>query len=92
MLNQEHVHADRNHTLDDLGIAKTAREEKTRARDAKLDAKLKQDADNAKMMALYRQHVLGEKAPEVGGFVSLDNLAKPAATPAEKKEEEVMGD
>ena len=92
VLNQEHVHADRNHTLDDLGIAKTAREEKTRARDAKLDAKLKQDADNAKMMALYRQHVLGEKAPEVGGFVSLDNLAKPAATPAEKKEEEVMGD
>ena len=25
VLNQEHVHADRNHTLDDLGIAKTAR-------------------------------------------------------------------
>jgi hypothetical protein len=82
------VHADRNHTLDDLGIAKTAREEKTRAR----DAKLKQDAENAKMMALYKQHVLGEKAPEVGGFVSLDNLAKPAAAPVEKKEEEVMGD
>jgi uncharacterized radical SAM superfamily Fe-S cluster-containing enzyme len=88
VLNQEHVHADRNHTLDDLGIAKTAREEKTRAR----DAKLKQDAENAKMMALYKQHVLGEKAPEVGGFVSLDNLAKPAAAPVEKKEEEVMGD
>jgi uncharacterized radical SAM superfamily Fe-S cluster-containing enzyme len=93
VLNQEHVHADRNHTLDDLGIAKTAREEKTRARDAKLDAKLKQDADNAKMMALYRQHVLGEKAPEVGGFVSLDNLAKPAAKPVtDETKEEVMGD
>ena len=89
VLNQEHVHADRNHTLDDLGIAKTAREEKTRAR----DAKLKQDAENAKMMALYRQHVLGEKAPEVGGFVSLDNLAKPAAKPVvDEAKEEVMGD
>jgi uncharacterized radical SAM superfamily Fe-S cluster-containing enzyme len=86
-LNQEHVHAERNHTLDDQGIAKTAREEKFRAR----DAKLKQEAENAKMMALYKQHVLGEKAPEVGGFVSLDSLGiKPAPKPEEK--EEVMGD
>jgi hypothetical protein len=94
-LNQEHVHAERNHTLDDKGIAKTAREEKFRARDAKVNeaAKLKQHAENAKMMALYKQHVLGEKAPEVGGFVSLDSLgAKPAKAVAEKKEEEVMGD
>jgi hypothetical protein len=48
------------------------------------------------MMALYKQHVLGEKAPEVGGFVSLDSLgAKPAPKSAkqeEKKPEEVMGD
>jgi hypothetical protein len=94
VLNEQHVHADRNHTLDDLGIAKTAREEKTRAR----DAKLKQDAENAKMMALYRQHVLGEKPAEVGSFVSLEALgskpaAKPAPKPAEvKQEEEVMGD
>jgi len=91
-LNQEHVHAERNHTLDDKGIAKTAREEKFRARDAR-DAQVKQDAENAKMMALYKQHVLGEKAPEVGGFVSLDSLGvKPAKAVAEKKEEEVMGD
>ncbi len=88
-LNEEHVHAERNHTLDDQGIAKTAREEKLRAR----DAKIKQDAENAKMMALYKQHVLGEKAPEVGGFVSLDALAtKPAAPKVEEKKEEVMGD
>ncbi len=84
-LNQEHVHAERNHTLDDQGIAKTASEEKLRAR----DAKLKQEAENARMMALYRQHVLGERAPEVNGFVSLEALG---AKPAEKKEEEVMGD
>ena len=49
-------------------------------------------AENARMMALYKQHVLGEKAPEVGGFVPLDSLgAKPAANVDEKKEE-VMGD
>jgi uncharacterized radical SAM superfamily Fe-S cluster-containing enzyme len=95
VLNQEHVHAGRNTTLDDQGIAKTAREEKLRAR----DAKLKQDAENARMMALYKQHVLGEKAPEVGAFVPLGSLSvKPAATHEEagheaaKQEEEVMGD
>jgi 7,8-dihydro-6-hydroxymethylpterin dimethyltransferase len=88
ILNEEHVHAGRNTTLDDQGIAKTAREEKMRAR----DVKIKQDAENTRMMALYKQHVLGEKAPEVGGFVSLDSLgAKPAAKVDEKKEE-VMGD
>ena len=40
-----------------LGIAKTAREEKIRAR----DAKIKQDAENARMAKLYREHVLKEK-------------------------------
>jgi len=30
-------------------------------------------------MALYKQHVLGEKAPEVGGFVSLDSLKSKAS-------------
>jgi uncharacterized radical SAM superfamily Fe-S cluster-containing enzyme len=86
-LNEEHVHAGRNHTLDDQGIAKTAREEKTRAR----DAKVKQDAENARMEALYRQHVLGEKPQEQGSFVSLDSLGKPGAKKEEAKEE-VMGD
>ncbi len=85
VLNEAHVHAGRNTTLDDAGIAKTAREEKLRAR----DAKLKESAENARMMALYKQHVLGEKVPEVGGFVSLDSV-KPAAKPEEA--EEVMGD
>ena len=55
-----------NDTFDKSGIAKNAREEKIRAR----DAKLKSDAENAKMAALYRKEVLGEKAPE-GGFVPL---------------------
>ncbi len=49
---------------------------------------MKQEAENARMMALYRQHILGEKAPEAGGFVALESLGGKAA----EKEEEVMGD
>jgi uncharacterized radical SAM superfamily Fe-S cluster-containing enzyme len=76
------------HDLDNLGIAKTAREEKIRAR----DAKMKQDAENARMAKLYREHVLQEKpAP---GLVSIESLApapksvaKPAAHKVEEQEE-----
>ncbi|MCU1309373.1 MAG: hypothetical protein JWO20_498 [Candidatus Angelobacter sp.] len=87
-LNQEHVQGGLQHDLDDKGIAKTAREEKLRAR----DAKIKNDAENARMAKLYRENVLGEKAPE-GGFVSIDQLGgiKPAPAKTEK-EEPVMGD
>jgi len=46
--------------LDQAGIAKTAREEKLRAR---ADAKKKQE-ENERLAALYRQHVLKEAAPE----------------------------
>jgi uncharacterized radical SAM superfamily Fe-S cluster-containing enzyme len=66
VLNDEHVNAAANDTFDKSGIAKNSREEKIRAR----DAKLKQDAENAKMAALYRKEVLGEQAPQ-GGFVPL---------------------
>ena len=72
------------HDLDNLGIAKTAREEKTRAR----DAKMKQDAENARMAKLYREHVLQEKP--VAGLVSIESLApapKPAARKVEEREE-----
>jgi hypothetical protein len=58
------------HDLDKLGIAKTAREEKLRARDAK------QKADpeyNAKMAKMYREVVLKEKQPEAG-FIPLGSL------------------
>ena len=50
-------HAD---DLDEKGIAKTAREEKLRAR---AGAK-KNDVENERMAALYRQHVLKEAPPE----------------------------
>jgi 7,8-dihydro-6-hydroxymethylpterin dimethyltransferase len=88
-LNMEHVKADRNHTLDDLGIAKTAREEKIRAR----DAKLKQDAENARMAALYRKEILKEPVPE-GGFVPLGSIAINNTPKKEKAEtaEPVLGD
>jgi hypothetical protein len=89
-LNEEHVHAERNHTLDDLGIAKTAREEKLRAR----DEKLKKSAENARMEALYREHILKEPKPQ-GGFVPVASIT-PAngndKTKAEPQKEEVFGD
>src|SRR5579871_5128879 len=56
------------HDLDRLGIAKNAREEKIRAR----DAKLKDQAENERMMKLYRQHLLKERAGpdlvQIGGI------------------------
>jgi hypothetical protein len=85
MLNEEHVNAAANDTLDKLGVAKNSREEKIRAR----DAKLKQDAENARMAKLYREHVLGEKPTP--GLISLDSIA-PAPKTAPASEEPVMGD
>ena len=45
--------------LDEQGIAKNARQEKLRAR----ADRLKDEAENARMSALYRQHVLKEEPP-----------------------------
>jgi len=99
VLNMEHVNAEANYTLDTLGIAKNAREEKIRARQQKMDeAKLKQEAENAKMAKLYRQHVLGEKPP-AEGMVSVDmirpasnNAASPINRQRQEEEELVAGD
>jgi tetraether lipid synthase len=76
VLRAEDVNRARQHDLDDKGIAKTAREEKKRARDQKLR--------DAEMMKLYREHVLGEK-PQAD-LVPLTAIA-PAAKPAEPVEE-----
>jgi hypothetical protein len=83
VLNEADVNAEANHTLDDLGIAKTAGEEQARAR----DAKQKEDAQDAQMERLYRQHVLGED-PTV---VKVDDIA-PAQPAKEKESETVSGD
>jgi len=86
---QEHVDAEANHTLDDLGIAKNARQEKFQAR----DQKIKQEAENARMLALYKEHVLGEKLPEdKGGFVPLDSIGGIQPAPAKEVNEPVFGD
>lgn len=79
VLRAEDVNRERQHDLDKLGIAKTAREEKKRARDARL-----KQAENERMMRLYREHVLGEK-PQ-GDLVPIASIA-PAAKPAETHEE-----
>ena len=81
------------HDLDKLGIAKNAREEKLRAR----DAKQKNDpAYNARMAQLYREVVLKEKAPtSEGGFLPLNALTPSNGNaPAAKPEvgEPVAGD
>jgi len=81
VLRAEDVNKERQHDLDDLGIAKTAREEKKRAR----DAKQKEDAENARMLAMYKEHVLGEKPTP--GMVPLSAIAPAAPKPSEKKEE-----
>ncbi len=86
VLVEEHVKADRQHDLELKGIAKNAREEKTRARDEALKKKL----EDEKMMRLYREHVLGEKKPE-GGFVPLDGLLGSAARPVEIEQREEVG-
>jgi hypothetical protein len=73
VLNETDVNAAANDTFEKNGIAKNAREEKTRAR----DAKMKQDAENAMMAKLYRKEILQEPdAP--AGFISLSEI-KPAA-------------
>ncbi|MGH9589860.1 MAG: radical SAM protein, partial [Terracidiphilus sp.] len=98
ILNMDHVNAEANHTLDNLGIAKNAREERLRARDSKVnEAKIKQDAENAKMAKLYREHILGEKPP-AEGMVSLDSIrpaSNNAAMPVNRNRQEaepVAGD
>jgi uncharacterized radical SAM superfamily Fe-S cluster-containing enzyme len=85
VLVEEHVKAGRQHDLDDLGIAKTAREEKLRKR----DEALKQKIENEKMARLYREHVLGEK--KIEGFVPLDGLLATAKKPAEVERREEVG-
>jgi hypothetical protein len=86
-LNMEHVNAEANHTLDELGIAKNSREEKLRARAVTNADKVKTEAENARMAKLYREHVLGEKPVE--GLVRLDSIAP--AKPVETREP-VAGD
>jgi uncharacterized radical SAM superfamily Fe-S cluster-containing enzyme len=82
VLRNEIVTTEEQHDLDRLGIAKNAREEKVRAR----DAKLKQQEENERMAKLYREHVLKEQPGpdlvQIGGV-------QPAPKPASEEREEV---
>jgi uncharacterized radical SAM superfamily Fe-S cluster-containing enzyme len=56
-----------------LGIARNTREEKARARDARL-----KDLDDQKMAELYRQHILKEDVPPASPLIQLQ-VRKPKA-------------
>jgi len=83
VLREDVVALGEQHDLDRLGIAKNAREEKIRAR----DAKLKEQQENERMAKLYREHVLKEKNDP--SLVQLGSIqpAPPAPKPAETREE-----
>ena len=91
-LREEIVTNELQRDLDKLGIAKNAREEKKRARDAKAASgsglppsgdeargpQKNDEAYNARMAALYREVVLKEKPVQSeNGFIPLGALAKP---------------
>ena len=83
-LREEIVTNELQHDLDKLGIAKNAREEKKRARDAKSAASAEargpqknDEAYNARMASLYREVVLKEKPVQSqDGFIPLGALSK----------------
>jgi uncharacterized radical SAM superfamily Fe-S cluster-containing enzyme len=89
ILDMDAVNADIQHDLDSQGIAKTAREEKIRKRNAEMQKKA---AEDARMAKLYREVILKEK-PVEAGFVPVSALGgiapapKPVEKPSEKKEE-----
>ena len=83
VLNAEHVAAAAQTDLDAKGIAKTAREEKRRAR----DEKLRQQQENERMAKLYREHILKEQpTPELVQIGSI-RPSKPAPVVEETREE-----
>jgi hypothetical protein len=84
-LREDIVTTEQQQDLDKLGIAKNAREEKKRARDAKAGVQASvrgpeknDEAYNARMASLYREVVLKEKPVQSeNGFIPLGALAKP---------------
>jgi uncharacterized radical SAM superfamily Fe-S cluster-containing enzyme len=85
ILNIDDVNHGLQHDLDDKGIAKTAREEKIRKRNAEF---AKKAAEDARMAKLYREVILKEK-PLEPGFVPVSALGgiAPAAPKKETREE-----
>jgi hypothetical protein len=104
-LREEIVTTELQHDLDNLGIAKNAREEKKRARDAKAALAVdhsetpvaghrgpqkNDEAYNARMASLYREVVLKEKpAVAENGFIPLGALGKANGSEAPAAKPEV---
>jgi hypothetical protein len=77
VLKDEIVTNEAQHDLEQMGVARNAREEKLRAR-------AERDAENLRMARLYREYVLKEKpAPD------LIQIGLPGARPAEADQEAV---
>jgi len=76
LLDEDDVNKGKQTDLDELGIAKTAREEKLRAR--------KKQVENQRMAELYRQVVLKEPKPELATGLQIQGLGKKKTE--EKKE------
>jgi len=79
LLHEEDVNKGKQTDLDELGIAKTAREEKLRARKA--------EQENKRMAELYRQVVLKEPKPELATGLQIQGLG---GKKAEAKKETVV--
>ena len=79
MVRADDVNHGLQHDLDEMSIAKTAREEKKRAR----DEKLRQQQENERMAKLYREHILKEPPASTPELVQLGGIApaKPAKKP-----------
>jgi hypothetical protein len=79
-LNDEAVRAGAQTDLDDLGIAKNAREEKAAARKQKTIEEIAKDAArNAEMAKLYAQHVLKEQPTlQIQGLGGKKKASQPA--------------
>jgi hypothetical protein len=105
LLRENIVTTELQHDLDNLGIAKNAREEKKRARDAKAALAVdhsetpiaghrgpqkNDEAYNARMASLYREVVLKEKpAVAENGFIPLGALGKANGNGAQAAKPEV---
>jgi hypothetical protein len=90
VLDPEAVAAGKQKDLDELGIAKNAREEKLRARKIEVNASEKSalTQEDERMAALYRQHVLKEQAPEpVIKIAGLGGKKRPVAEVLHKNQE-----
>ncbi len=78
-LNEEAVRAGAQHDLDDLGIAKNAREEKMAARAKEHEKQLDDPKYHEEMAKLYRQHVLKQQPTlQIQGLGGKKKASEPA--------------